>query len=86
MKYYNAEQSVFVDGVYKSYENGYYKFELSNGDDIDFEQINNKILNLYDLKSKEFVGKQFSIEYIEIIDDLDDEDFIVLKLNDLKLL
>ncbi|MFY7670817.1 hypothetical protein ACOSP6_06980 [Tenacibaculum sp. MEBiC06402] len=86
MRYYNAEQSVSVEGIFRSYENGYYKFELNNGDDIDFEQINNKILHLYDLKSKEYVGKLFSIEYIEIIDDLDDEDFIVLKLNNLKLL
>ncbi|TCP25868.1 hypothetical protein EV195_103230 [Tenacibaculum skagerrakense] len=86
MKYYNSDHTVSVEGIFRNYENGYYKFELLNGDFVDFEQINNKVLHLYDLKSKEFVGKKFSIEYIEIIDDLDDDDFVAFKLNNLTLL
>ena len=86
MKYYSTEELIFEEGIFKNYENGYFSFQLNNGDLIEFEQINNNILNLYDLRSKVHIGKKFEIEYLEIIDDLDDEDFVILKLNKLKIL
>lgn len=86
MNYYSAEQSVTAIGIYKGYTNGYFIFKLDNDDVIDFEEINKIILTKFDLKSDVLKGEKFEIEYTEIFDDLDDEDFIVLKLEKLKLL
>ena len=86
MNYYSAEQSMTSIGVYKGYTNGYFIFKLDNNDIIDFEEINKMILVKFDLKSDALKGEKFEIEYKEIFDDLDDEDFIVLKLENLNLL
>ncbi len=64
---------------------GAYSFELENGDIIVFEQINKSILNKYDLKSKEFKNKNFEIAYTEVFDD-EDDDFIIFKLEKIKLI
>ncbi len=65
---------------------GAYSFELENGDNIVFEQINKSILNKYDLKSKDFKNKNFKISYTEIFDDEDDEDFVLFKLEKIELI
>ncbi len=86
MNYYRAERSMLVTGVYAGYKNGYYTFVLQDNDIIDFDEINKMILVKFDLKSNECKGRKFEIIYKEIIDDLDDEDFLILKLEDLKLI
>ncbi|WP_442265817.1 hypothetical protein ACSIGC_16190 [Tenacibaculum sp. ZS6-P6] len=86
MNYYSTEQSMSAFGVYAGYKDGYYTFVLENNDIIDFDEINKMILVQFDLKSNEFKGKKFEIIYKEIIDDLDDEDFVVFKLQEIKLI
>ena len=86
MAYYNSQQIVTLVGVYQGYTNGYYVFELENGDIIDFKQINKKNLEHFDLKSSAFKNKKFEITYKEIFDDADDEDLVIFKLHDLQLL
>jgi len=86
MNYYIAHQTYSVTGLYKGYENGYYLFELNNGVIINFEQINKNVLKEYDLKSDLYKTKTFIVHYLEIFDDLDDEDFIIYKLDGLELL
>ncbi|CAM1346345.1 hypothetical protein [Tenacibaculum crassostreae] len=86
MAYYNSQQTVTLVGVYQGYTNGYYVFELENGDIIDFEQINKKNLEAFDLKSSAFKNKKFKITYKEIFDDVDDENLVIFKLDNLQLL
>ncbi len=86
MNYYSTEQSMNSIGVYSGYRDGYYTFILQNNEVVDFEEINKMLLVQFDLKSDELKGRKFEIIYKEIIDDLDDEDFVVLKLEELKLI
>ena len=86
MNYYSAMQSLSAKGMLIGYLDGYATFQLENDDIINFEQINKKILSAYDLKSNQYKNKIFEIYYTEIFDDLDDEDFIIFRLDDLKLL
>ncbi len=75
-------QSVTSIGVFKEYSNGYFIFELENGDILDFEQINKNILSEFDLKNNQFKNQRFEVVYKEIIDE-DDEDFMVFKIDKL---
>jgi hypothetical protein len=84
MAYYNSQETVTLVGVYQGYTNGYYVFELENGDIIDFEQINKKNLEHLDLKSSTYKNKSFEITYKEIFDDMDDEDLVIFKLENLQ--
>ncbi|TCI90978.1 hypothetical protein [Tenacibaculum sp. M341] len=86
MIYYSTEQQITSKGVYAGYKEGYYVFILDNNDIVDFEQIKKALLIQFDLKSEKLKGHRFEIEYKVIVDDIDDEDFIILKLNNLKLL
>ena len=86
MNYYNAKQSFSAKGLFIGYLDGYATFQLENDDIIDFEQIDKRILAEYNLKNDDFINKSFEIYYTEIFDDLDDEDFIIFRLDDLKLL
>ena len=86
MNYYSAKQSFSSKGLFLEYLDGYVTFQLENDDIIDFEQIDKKILEEYNLKNEEFKNKYFEIYYTEIFEDLDDDDFIVFRLDDLKLL
>lgn len=86
MNYYSAEQSVNSIGIYSGYREGYYTFILEDSDVVVFEEINKMLLIQFDLKSDELKGRKFEIMYKEIIDDLDDEDFVVLKLEKLKII
>lgn len=86
MNYYSAEQLNIDKGIYKGFENGYFLFELDKEIIINFEEISKNILEEFDLKSKLYLNKKFEINYKEIFDDLDDEDFIIYRLESLKLL
>ena len=86
MTQYNSQPTVTLVGVYQGYTNGYYVFELENGDIIDFERVNKQNLGHLDLKSSTLKNKKFEITYKEIFDDLDDEDIVIFKLENLHLL
>lgn len=72
--------------VFKSYENGYYTFLFENGLDMVFEEIHPKALYQYNLKGdSSFVGKTFKLTFSEIFEDSED-DFIIYRIESLKLL
>ncbi|WP_299671126.1 hypothetical protein [uncultured Polaribacter sp.] len=86
MNNYNAKEFITINGSYVGYIQGGYVFHLENDDIIDFDQINPKILKNFNLKSVEFKNRAFEITYSEILDDLDEGDFVIFKLQNLKLL
>ena len=86
MKYYNSNQSLSAKGVYIGYLAGYGTFQLENSEVIYFEQIDKKIERVHNLKRNHHKNKFFEIYYTEIFDDLDEEEFIIFRLDDLKLL
>jgi len=86
MNYYNAQQKLTFTGVYVGYIEGGYVFHLENDDVIDFDRVNQKVSREFDLKSSKFKNQSFEITYSEIFDDLDDEDLIIFRLEQLKLL
>lgn len=86
MNYYSAKQIITITGDYIGYIQGGYAFHLVNDDIIDFDQINPKVLEEYELNSNELKNKTFEIVYSENFDDLDDEDVVIFKLEKLKLL
>ena len=85
MTYYQTEEQVFTTGKFVTYGYGYYSFELGNQELLVFEEIKKELLNKYDLRTNQFEGKYFEIAYTIVTEDLDDEDFVVLRLNDLTL-
>lgn len=85
MTHYNAEQTMMYNGIYVGYIEGGYIFHLENDDMIDFDQINPKILEKYNLKSDEYKNRSFEITYSENFDDLDNEDVVIFKLEKLIL-
>lgn len=86
MNYYSAKQSITIIGTFLGFINGTYTFHLENNDVIDFDEINTKIFEEFDLKSTSLKNKVFEITYSENFDDIDDEDIVVFKLELLKLL
>lgn len=86
MNYYSAKQSITIIGTFLGFINGTYTFHLENNDVIDFDEINTKIFEEFDLKSTSLKNKVFEITYLENFDDIDDEDIVVFKLEQLKLL
>ncbi|EZH71542.1 hypothetical protein ATO12_06965 [Aquimarina atlantica] len=72
-------------GVFKKYYDGYYQFEMENGETIVFEEVSHSVVKKFDLKSDTCIGKSFEITYSEYVED-DDEDFVSFKIEKLKLL
>ncbi len=71
-------------GVFKKYYDGYYQFEMENGETVVFEDISSLVARKFDLKSDRFKGKSFEITYSEYIEE-DDEDFVSFKIEKLEL-
>ena len=70
--------------VFKSYENGYYTFLFENGEDMVFEEVHPRVLKQYDLKNdKTLINKKFSVLFVEVFDDTDD-DFLIYRIESLK--
>ena len=80
MNNYSEPTSISIRGQFVGYLQGGYVFHLENEDIIDFDQINPKILDAFDLKSNAFKNTTFEIVYSEIFDDLDDDDLVIFKL------
>jgi hypothetical protein len=51
-----------------------------------FEEIKTTVLQEFNLHTNEFVNSKFEITYKEIISDLDDDEFIIYKIEYLKLI
>ena len=85
MNYYSAKQNITITGTFIGFINGTYTFHLENNDIIDFDEINTKIFEEFDLKSTSLKNKVFEIIYSENFDDIDDEDIVVFRLEKLNL-
>lgn len=85
MRYFESREQVTTEGTFITYTHGYYSFEIDGGEVLAFDEIEKGVLEKYDLKSDQFNGQKFEICYSIIIDDMDDEDFVILRLDDLKI-
>lgn len=85
MKYYESREQIVTEGTFIAYDHGYYNFEIYGGEVLAFDEIDRKVLEEYDLKSNQLNNKKFEIFYSIIIDDMDDEDFVILRLDNLKI-
>jgi len=72
--------------VFKSYEDGYYTFELKDGINMLFEEVHPQILMRLDLKNdKSLISKVFHLAYSEnLVNDADD--FIIYRIEYLELI
>jgi len=86
MKYYESIERVSTSGHFITFAYGYYSFELEDGEVLAFEEIKKSVLEKHDLKSNKFSDQKFEISYSIIVDDTDDEDFVILRLDNLNLI
>jgi hypothetical protein len=71
--------------VFKKYEDGYYTFLFDQGEEMVFEEVSPRVLYQFDLKNdKSLIDKTFELSFIEVFDD-DDEDFLIYRIEYLKL-
>jgi hypothetical protein len=86
MNYYNTEEIRTEEGVFVKHFDGFFTFRFSFDEIIVFEEIKTSVLEVFDLKSEEYIGVAFKVTYKEIINDLDDDDFLTFRIIDLKLI
>ena len=84
--YYSSEEKIEEIGTFITFGFGYYSFVLDSGEEVVFEEIRNEVLEKYNLKSEKFQGKKFNITYSILTDDLNDEDFVILRLDNLEII
>lgn len=84
--YYSSEEKINEVGTFITFGFGYYSFVLDNGEEVVFEEVKKEVLGKYNLKLDEFKGKKFNIIYSVLTDDLNDEDFVVLRLDNLEII
>jgi hypothetical protein len=80
MNYFNTEEIRIEEGVYMNYHNGYFTFRFSFDELVVFEEVKTEVLEAFDLRSEKYIGTTFMVTYKEIINDLDDEDFLTFRL------
>lgn len=80
---YETNEQVKTVGIFITFAYGYYSFELPDGEVLAFDEVKNRVLEKYNLKSNEFSNQKFEITYSIILDDSDEEDFVILRLDDL---
>lgn len=86
MNYYKTQETKSEEGVFINYSNGYYTFIFSFEEKIIFEEISKNVLEKFNLQDGSMLNRTFNVTYKEIINDLDDDDFITFKLLELKVL
>ena len=84
MSKYDLRETKTDNAIFLAYNNGYYTFVLENEDEIVFEEINKTILEDYPLKDKSLQHKKFKITYTEFVEDEDDENLIINRLEKIK--
>lgn len=83
MSFYSLIETRSERATFDTFHDGYFTFILESDEAIVFEEINRFILEKYDLRNVEFRGKKFDITFSENIEDLDDEDFVIYRLEKL---
>jgi hypothetical protein len=83
MRYYSLKETRTERASFDTFHDGYFTFILESNEAIVFEEVNRLILEKYDLRNTEFRGKKFDITFSENIEDLDDEDFVIYRLEKL---
>ena len=86
MTYYNTEEIRTEEGVFVKHHNGYFTFRFSFDELIVFEEVNTAVLEEFDLRSDQYIDSTFEVTYKEIINDLDDDDFLIYRIIKLKLI
>lgn len=77
-------ECIVIEAKFITFGFGYFSFELQDGEVLVFEDVDQKVLDKYNLKSDEWNGLDFEITYCTIIEDLGNENFVSLRLDDLK--
>lgn len=85
MTNYNTEEIRTEVGIFIKYHNGFFTFRFSFDELIVFEEVNTAVLEEFDLRSEKYIDSTFEVTYKEIINDLDDEDFLTFRILTLKL-
>ncbi|GAA4238664.1 hypothetical protein GCM10022291_30030 [Postechiella marina] len=69
--------------IFKSYEEGYYKFWFENGEELMFEDVHPRVLKQFNLKEDEnLVDQEFKITFVED----EDGDDVFYRVESLKLI
>ena len=86
MNYYSSEEIKTEEGVFIKHRNGYFTFRFSFDEKIVFEEISTAVLEEFNLRSDEYIGSSFEVTYKEILNDLDDDDFLIFRIMKLRLI
>ena len=86
MNYYNTEETRTEEGIFIKHSNGYFTFRFSFDEKIVFEEISTAVLEEFNLRSDEYIGSSFEVTYKEILNDLDDDDFLIFRIMKLRLI
>ncbi|MBT8266442.1 MAG: hypothetical protein HKN96_11395 [Flavobacteriaceae bacterium] len=86
MDYYSTEEIRTEEGVFVKHHDGFFMFRFSFDEIIVFEEVNTAVLEEFDLRGDAYIGDTFEVTYKEIINDLDDEDFLIFRILKLKLI
>ena len=73
-------------GIFKRHHNSYYTFKLTNGKTIVFERIDSKILKEFQLRTDKYIDMLFNIEFTEVYDDFESDEFMIYRLEKIDLL
>ncbi len=83
---YNIFQTKIEEGIFVKYHDGYYTFKFEFDELIVFEQINKTVLEEFDLRGNRYIESKFNVTYEELLDESDDDDFIIFRIRNLELL
>ncbi len=67
-----AYQNTTVEATYDGYEDGVYYFTDNNDETLEFQEVEKDVLKTYDLMSKKFENKNFSVTY-KTVEEEDEE-------------
>jgi len=83
---YNIFQTKIEEGIFVKYHEGYYTFRFEFDELIVFEQLNKRVLEEFNLRGTLYIGSRFNVTYEELLDESDDDDFIIFRLRKLELI
>lgn len=87
----NNQEGITLNATFDGHFDGLYSFspiveEDEFAEQIVFTEVSEKLLEQYNLKSSNLIGKDFAITYTEDVEYEDDEELIVYTLVSLKLI
>lgn len=83
---YNIFQTKIEEGIFVKYHDGYFTFRFEFDELIVFEQLNKRVLEEFNLRGTLYIGSRFNVTYEELLDESDDDDFIIFRLRKLELI